>query len=309
MLIHVGLHKTGTSYLQKHIFPDASLGFRAVAGHAEVVSRVILCNPFGDVASDIRLAFGPRIDAAIRDGLCPVISCEKLSGSPASGGFWWSEGARRLLAAFPDARLVITIREQYSMIASIYKHLVRARLCASIGQFLDQSPLDRGFSPICHRAYYEYHWMIRECQAMAGDPSRVIVLPFEWLREDPVRFVRPLLGQHVPEKFDLPREAVNPGFSAVACEVRRRSNRLFVNPSDAGKSSGIARLANALCWHLNRWVPRRLAARSDRRLLEQIKTLVGDHYARSNAETRRLTGLDLASLGYVVSPCAPDTTA
>ena len=50
----------------------------------------------------------------------PVISHERLSGYPHSGGHDSKEIAHRLAAVFPNAKVVIVIREQKSMILSNY---------------------------------------------------------------------------------------------------------------------------------------------------------------------------------------------
>lgn len=302
MLIHVGLHKTGTTYLQRHVFTSAELGFCLISDHKEIISRIVLCNPFAYSVDQIRDIFGPRIDAARRESLTPVISCERLSGSPASGECWWPDGTERLIAAFPDARLVVTIREQVAIIASIYKHLVRNWLSASIDKFLDQEPLSRGFLPLCRLEYYEYDWMIRYCAQLVGSAERVHVIPFEWLRDSPERFVRALIPDGRGADVSLPSEVVNRGFCALACSLQRRANMLSVSRHFAGRHGRLSKIAKTACWHFNEHIPAGMARRSDAGLKQRIREIVGTRYGRSNAATEELAGIDLSELGYQLPP-------
>ena len=298
MLIHVGLHKTGTTYLQHHVFPSAELGFRMVGDHKEIIERVVLANPYAYGPGRLRDVFGPRIEAAKKASLTPVISCERLSGSPAAGECLWADGTERLAEAFPEADIVLTIREQGSILASIYKHLIRNWLSASIREFLDQEPLSRCFLPICRLEYYEYHWMISHCMRLTGSADRVHVLPFEWLRESPTRFIQPIMVKRRLAEVQLPREVVNRGFCSLACSLQRRANRWCVPKHFIGRHGHPARLARALCWRCDRLLPERMARASDRRLAGQIKAIIGARFEASNAETARLTGIDLRELGY-----------
>lgn len=120
MIIHVGLHKTGTTYLQES------------GNHGEIIRRVELRNPFKLSVAELRNAVVSRFEAVRRDGLIPVNSCGWLSGSPASGQCWWAGGTERLVEACPDSEIVVTIREQGSMLASIYKQLVRNWMCCFV---------------------------------------------------------------------------------------------------------------------------------------------------------------------------------
>ena len=61
----------------------------------------------------------------VDEGLSPVVSFERFSGNPFSGGYDSKEIADRLVQVFPDARVLVVVREQRSMIVSTYKQYVR----------------------------------------------------------------------------------------------------------------------------------------------------------------------------------------
>lgn len=125
VLLHVGLHKTGTTWLQRRFFDERSIGFRLPLHRGRDV-KAALITPFP-------LDFDPAAAAArliplLReggDGTLPVISDERLSGNPHAGAYDRKEIAERLRAVFPGARVLVVIREQRSMIRSTYKQYVR----------------------------------------------------------------------------------------------------------------------------------------------------------------------------------------
>lgn len=123
-----------------------------------------------------------------------------MSGQPGGGGYGLrrrekeasrKEVADRLHHCFPTALVLIVIREQRDMIQSIYKFLVcgwHGKLSATIEQFLNQTPLDDGYSPLFNMGYIEFHRIIEYYMNLFGQTS-VLVLPYERLREDPTYFI------------------------------------------------------------------------------------------------------------------------
>ena len=136
----------------------------------------------------------------------------------------------------------------------------------------------------------------------------MLVLPYEWLAEDFHVFLRTLirfaLGEQRArglERREAPA-AANPGRPLALQGVTRLANRLFSRNQlsdfavwdlgDTGRALGrVAPLARAV-------TPRRLERALAVRQRRLIRGVVKDFYAASNRQTARLTGLDLASLGY-----------
>ena len=317
LLIHVGFHKTGTSYLQRLVFNDTTQGFCSPVDRHRLRDVLVRTSPFTFDSAGVRAAFLPHLVQAAHGRLVPVLSHEQLSGQPAGGGYGLrrrereasrKEVAERIHAAFPEARILIVIREQKDMVRSIYKWLVcgwEGRLSASIEQFLDQSPLERGHSPLFNFEYLEYHWIIQHYRRLYGD-SAVLTLPYEWLRKDPVAFVNRIREfVDLPPADRIPIERINVGRSAASCQVKRWLNRIVVSPNRPGCVSRAERWAARFSTRLGRYLPGTLHARAEAGLKRQISRLLAGVYAESNANTARMTGIDLRTWGYEMPPDKP----
>jgi hypothetical protein len=237
-----------------------------------------------------------------------VISHERLSGYFATGGFDSEAIARRLAAAFPQARVLIIIREQAAMLESFYSQYV------SDGGVLPFSKLIRPMSRVLRRApefdidYLCYDNLVGCYRSLFG-ADRVLVLPFELLTSDPARFVR-RIGEHCGVAVDselyadgLPR--TNERRSVLLQGLVRQANRLQrsqLNPGGWFGTLPVHRGAQALAGRLSGPVdfvtPRfvRRAIVEPRR--RHIAALIDGRYAASNSRLEDMTGLALRQWGY-----------
>ena len=123
-LVHIGFHKTGSTWLQHELFTPDSDRFFPLAPDRSVDQRKYLGKRF--VRDDERylLSSFDMNTAAIRQAVeavlgkndpgdrVPFLSYERLSGNPHAGSFDARVIAERIRAAFPDARIFIVVREQ-----------------------------------------------------------------------------------------------------------------------------------------------------------------------------------------------------
>ena len=107
-LLHIGYHKTGSTFLQRRVFPEP--GFSLVARAKALRPTFVEGDPFGFDARVAREAFRLGIERAQQEGLVPVLSAERLSGNPHSGGYDSKQIAERLAATFPEARVLAILR-------------------------------------------------------------------------------------------------------------------------------------------------------------------------------------------------------
>lgn len=309
-LIHIGFHKTATSFLQRKIFNDKERGFCTPIDRIYLREIFIQTDPFEFDPGKVRAEYRAYIEKALQDQRVPVLSHEQISGQPGGGGYGLrrrekeasrKEIADRIYDCLPEARILIVIREQRDIIQSIYKFLIcgwHGKLSATIEQFLDQSPLDDGYSPLFNMHYIEYHRIIEYYMNLFGRSS-VLVLPFEWLRDDPNKFInqiRTFVDLEPSQNFSS--EKVNEGYSAALSEFRRVLNRWIVSPNYPGKILRLEKWADRVSSRVNRIIPHSLHRKADKNLSDKIEKLVLGFYAESNQKTARLTGLDLKSLGY-----------
>lgn len=124
LLIHIGYHKTATTWMQKLLFIPQN-GYRQIADHSDVFSLIV--KPHG-------LKFDPSLmqslitnsTPTLAKSEVPVISSEILCGNPFFGGRESDIYAERLHAIVPNARILISIRSQMRILPSVYmQYLLR----------------------------------------------------------------------------------------------------------------------------------------------------------------------------------------
>jgi len=312
-LIHIGYGKTATTWLQTHYFTRREAGFAFVrerkAGLAEGPGGK---SPGHYIAEAPLFHYDPawtreKVDALfaadVAAGLVPVISHEQLSGSPPAGGALAKELAWRVAATFPEARILIVVREQRSMIRSCYMQYLRAGGVMSLKDYLT-GPHD-GQLPQPDLHYFRYEALLRHYLELFP-AERVLCLPYELMQARPPEFLARLDAfAGVAGGADLP----------VGRRENARDEMLqyvlwpWVNPFVHRRSlNGFSRYAMGRLYGPTRRVLRRLsrlAPRScDRKLLgrweRQIEDRTAGFYEESNRRLGELIGFDLGSLGWRV---------
>jgi hypothetical protein len=309
-LIHIGYHKTGSTWLQESLF-QASLGFKWPGKGPRTPTWRLITTPALDFdPGDARAEFQRELDRAWKRGLVPVVSSERLSGQPFSGGYDSRDLAERLAAVFPEGRVVAVIREQRAMIRSTYSQYVKAGGACKLRQFLNPVTDRTLRMPQFSFEHFKFDRLMDRYRSLFG-AENVLVVPFERLTTDPEGFAgdiaafggRPLSSGERAE-FAARRPA-NVRWSAGATAVRRPLNklvaRLDINPSPLLDMPGVWRWLNARSSTLDRTVPGWLSRRMERRFQEIIAEEVGDRYAQSNLITSRIVGSDLSAFGYDVA--------
>ena len=309
VLVHIGYHKSGSGWLRRLFFSNPASGFGWVGKKSRnhPVRQLVGARPFEFDAARCRAELEPLLRPIEDQGLFPVVSFERFSGNPFSGGYDSKEIADRLAEVFPEALVMVVIREQRSMIVSTYKQYVREGGASSPRRFMKPPTSKSMRVPWFDLRHFEYHHLLSYYRRLFG-PDRVLVMTFEQFVADPAvftqeigRFVgRPLSGEALRS---LPFELrSNPSPSATAIEWRRRLNRLAVrselNPAPIFDSHAVKRLGIRV--QRTTLVPRRVTARSEAKLRREVAETMGDRYVESNRATAELTGIDLSSLGWML---------
>jgi hypothetical protein len=311
VLVHVGYHRTGSSWLQKNVFLEKTTGlwWTGKSKDDDPVRRLITARWSEFNPEKLRRRFDHRFDQIREHGLVPVVSFERLSGHPCSGGYDSAEIASRLHQVLPEGRILIVIREQQDAIHSNYKRYVRAGGTGSLEQFVFPPTTSNLRVPLFDFRHFEYHHLIRRYRKLFGEDA-VLVLAFEQFREDPRTFVaeigrfagRPLTDEVLDSlPYD---EHEQLGLSQSEFVLLRRLNRLVrseVNPVplvDLDRHSGLKNFVQHRA--VGTVVPGALVRRSEDSLRRELAQVADGRYAESNRLTAELTGLDLAGFGYPV---------
>jgi hypothetical protein len=243
-------------------------------------------------------------NAALNDKI-PVLSHERLSGNPISGGFDSTLVAKRLHGYFPDAKILIVIREQKSWLLSSYLQYLTVGGNQRLKKYLNTQYDGRlpGFSS----HFIEFHRLINHYQDLFGK-DKVLVLPYEMLKSGQSEFIKKL---SVFLQRDLNFDSLN--FDRkynqkknVYTKYRFRFLNAFIRPSSANgyfpyTNSTLKYLASKLRSILVKLTPVSLDKKVIADLEKEISVWVESRFESSNLQTQKLTGLDLEKFGYALS--------
>jgi hypothetical protein len=322
--IHIGFPKTATTTLQDNVFAHHSgilyLGKSAAfKGNREpaIYNRAAL---FMNIWRLSRELWNPG--EAVRmaaDCVLPycssdrpnVISLEEFSY--ATPRRW--DVPKRLKQVFGDARIIMTIRSQYdSLVSAYYWKSLNLELNADFDGWFDsmmacaQKPLNRINQPLNLPRYYD---VVRVYAEVFGKEN-ICIIPFEWLRNDSLKFVEKLsdfigIGEGETHRL-LSRKRQNIRQSELTIKYQRQIKKTCIAffrcinkdlpRSRVGYYNGayengfhgiVSRLLN------------RISSPPQKRLTEaQTKFILG-FYGKGNTRLMEEYNLDLKTYGY---PCA-----
>jgi hypothetical protein len=229
--IHIGYHKTASTWLQKRVFPcvpgllmcnDNRFGLER-----PFIDSFIQTDPFRFDKSRFLEFFAKTIERGIGD--VSRFSLFGISDENLSGGYLTGMDSRlladRLLDTFGTARILIVVRNQLDMLLSFYSaYIVHGGVCA----FADM-PRDANVNGRRVLNKLKYSGMIEYYRKLFG-ANKVTVVFFEALitERHPLRQLFEDLG--VKEGFpESPPEKENRGRSLAANGIMRQLNRLGVN--------------------------------------------------------------------------------
>ncbi|MGH9196332.1 MAG: sulfotransferase domain-containing protein, partial [Acidimicrobiia bacterium] len=222
-LIHIGYHKTGTTWLQKFLFSNESAGFGLAFPVAEVSRLIGRPNPLVFDTETTRSLLLEGIDSVLTGDLYPVLSAERLSGNPHSGGYDSAALAERLHDLLPKGKVLIVIRKQADAVLSSYKEYLLKGGRGSVSEYV-RPPRD-GRIPLFDLEHFSYHLLVALYLDLFGR-TNVLVLPYEHFQRDGRGFVSAICEfAGVKASEDLPYDRrVNTAMSALVAAVRRRVN-------------------------------------------------------------------------------------
>jgi hypothetical protein len=183
VIIHIGYHKSASTYLQKRIFPQLTSKY---LGLPRPILNAIEAGPSFQV-EELTAWVSSRLGESEQesDAQQPVIlSNEELSGPPEGGArFDPFEVADNLNRAYPDARILIVVRNQFDYLRSIYafRVAIKGYETRSFSKFLAEEGQQGLFAKL------EYDGLIAYYASLFG-AANVLVLPLELLKGSPAQF-------------------------------------------------------------------------------------------------------------------------
>ena len=164
LLIHIGFQRTLTTWLQKNLFNNKNsgyflLGSRNQNDHKSRISEYLnSCHPGNYPKAEILRAIQQDYEYAIENNFKPVISNERLCGNPFSGAYDCYSIANLLKDLFPEAKIIIGIREQNSMIFSHWLRYIASGGTLDLEQYLESNNSRyKKLHPLFNLDTFNYH--------------------------------------------------------------------------------------------------------------------------------------------------------
>lgn len=221
-LLHVGYPKTGTKFLCRWFGAHPQLAYRtdALAGYRDIYDvveegvaarptvsyRVTSCEGFTAPRREAR-----GIALSYADGVAPAVAQRNICAS--------------LAGLFPNAHVLIVTRGFRAMILSSFSQYVRSGGAASLEQLIAQPPVE---------GPWDYDFVVALYRQAFGD-DKVMVLPYELLRDDAERFLGTIEAWLGLSPCRIPPDRVNTSLSPVEMywypRVTRAVCRLPIGPA------------------------------------------------------------------------------
>lgn len=315
ILIHIGCHKTASSWLQNNVFDNPALGFRALAlenrnGQTaknrlrSVARQLVLTNgarqypgPFHTPKPAFGMAFsGVRFSPEATY----VMSDERLSGNPHSGGFDRVELCLKLKEVLPSARILMVFRAQETMIRSCYHQYIVAGGSLSLAGYMRMSY--RFIVPTFSLEYFRYDKLLSLYIEHFG-AKNVLALPYEQFLSEPENFIS-RIRNHAGQAGDtselmynkIDNHRANPWLLVKLRHLNRWRRQVdFAALSQARRSPA---------FKFSHGVPGKylktqfLLSRQRAKDLAFIRREIKGVYAQSNQTLQTLSGCELARYGY-----------
>jgi hypothetical protein len=313
MLVHIGYGKAGSSWLQHHLRKPESgffvvprwIYFEGTRGKREFYEEFVSLNSLDFDPGPFRRVIQAQLQTPEAENKIPVVTRERWTGHWLSGGYDTKEIADKIHATFPEARIVIQVREQRKMLSSVYRQYVRKGGGRSLNEFFDPPPHGQGRGPGFQMDHFKYDRIIRYYQKLFGR-DKVLALPLESISANPLvalQTVQAFGGAKGAPGIAIEPEPKFPGISAIEAGVKRRMNaflrRDFVNDYSILCNAFTKPFAKFAYSCIRRSIPTSTKIRSNKKLEQDIQSLVGDFYTESNRQAAELTGIDFRKLGYM----------
>jgi hypothetical protein len=308
VLLHLGLHRTGSTWLQQRVF-DGRDGRPTpmVPDRAESARRIVLAREEDFDADELRRWLAERVESVRRAGGLPVLSNERFSGNPHSGWFDAQRTFDRLAEVLPEAKVLLVLREQRDLVRSLWLQYVRIGGPASLRDYLRAPDPGDHRAPCFDPSFLRFDRLVESLDRRFGR-EQVLAIPYDRLRQDPRDFLARIgafLGTEIPPPEHAEAKVyASPGF--VVASLQRRVNLWCVrstlhrapplpSPRLARLSGVLASVAGRLASPLLESSRRRAAAALVEARLAEVPGL-----RESNARLAERIGEDLRGFGWMV---------
>jgi len=201
-ILHIGYPKTSSTWFQEIFYPNVE---NICYIPREIVQDLFLNPGAFDWNEQV---CKEQLSSVTKENKNRIVICEELlSGRLRPGGvkhFITKEVANRLKLVFPEACIVLFIRNQIDAIASSYSQYLQAGGTYSIDRFIHPEKISRGeYNNLVLMGpdYFQYHKVLDYYVELFGNDNVHIFL-YEDFRDSSTQFI-----QDYAKKFDLSVDA------------------------------------------------------------------------------------------------------
>lgn len=228
--LHIGLVKTGTTFLQIEVFPKLKKVNYVCLDDNDSYQRQIfkkildqesLLFEVNRTKDDLLRHFDPNKDN--------LLSIEMLSGSPNIQYRDRLNILEKLYALFPDAKIIVGIRSQSEMISSVYNQYVAMGGTKSIKKFIYSwgNDYERPYCDSLDLDTFKYSYYLKAIQDRFGKRNMYIYL-YEDMQNDINAFIKGMLGfLGETEEISFKNTRHNPSFGILQIRLCRVLNFFF----------------------------------------------------------------------------------
>jgi len=313
VIFHIGLHKTASTWFQKDVFANRSdwFGMHEKFRRSKIHSLFCQESIFNDIGDNqLYKEFVAEIDDILLKSRYCVVSHERLSGYPPSGSYDLVSIAKKIKKYFPNAKVMLLIREQRAMIYSMWKQQIKDGGSLSLNQYLRPIEVTPVRIPRFTIQNYDYDRIASFYKKLFGD-SNVLVLPFELLKYD-----LKILGKNLAEFLELDSlqfenyllsvgRVRNESVSVLVLSLHRIANILFSKNqlSRNGLLSVNTRYLRACTRFLSKFVFRSPLSHVEHYFRKRneniIAEITGKYYCECNRKLEAKIKYDLKTFGYM----------
>jgi hypothetical protein len=310
-IVHIGYHKSASTFLQSSVFPQLPVNYLFFSGPDRKYLEMVESKNNLD-ADAIHAWIDGELERKYQGSQkeLTVLSHEELSGHP--NGYDVIDPfvtAENLKKVFPNAKILMIIRNQLDYLTSVYtfRVAIKGYETRSFAQYVSQEGAKGLF------AHLEYHRLAEHYQNLFG-AAQVLILPMELLKQSPDELLdRMLAFMQLPRQNINRAEPVNVStksvfvlsfWRAVNYLFRALINTLIFFNRAGGKKNTFWRLRRSfydlkgrMTMTLNN-MP--LAGKTlDIKAYPRYEELL-ERFRTSNARLEKLAGCDLSVFGYPV---------
>lgn len=321
-LVHIGYGKAGSTSVQA-VFGQPANGFvcdrdvrpktPSQVKNRRIIDYLAYTHDFEFDPGYLRELSWDLLGGAVPAGFVPLVSSERLAGHWSTGGHDSRVIADRILATWPQARILVIFREQRTMLSSVYRQYVNKGGGRSFQNLVAPQGTGFGRSPGFCLRFFKYDQLVAYYQELFSR-SRVLALPLELLKADPSGFFDRIfefsgVSRRYVDESRGPHEKI--GLDAYTVRYKRLVNPCLArdNLNDYGPwSTRVTRpLARTLLESAGVFATQRRRSAAELRLKAVIAATADDVFGESNANLEQLIGIDLNQYGYDLAKRAGDS--